>query len=76
VDVKGLIDLEKGIEFQRGRVEEARRNVVSLRGKVEGMDIEIKSLDAKLSVSTGLPTEVCSSDNSNSTDSSDTRKRR
>lgn len=51
VDVKGLIDLEKGIEIQRGRVEEARRNVVSLKGKVEGMDIEIKSLDAKLSVS-------------------------
>jgi kinetochore protein Nuf2 len=51
VDVKGLIDLEKGIEIQRLRVEEARRNVISLKGKIEGTDIEVKSLDAKLSVS-------------------------
>ena len=58
VDVKGLIDLEKGIEVQRVRVEEARRNVISLKGKVEGMDIEIKSLDAKLSVSTFVLTEA------------------
>jgi len=51
VDLRGLIDLEKGIEAQRTRVEEARRGVMSLRGKVESQQIEGKSMEAKLGVS-------------------------
>lgn len=51
VDLRGLIDLEKGIEVQRTRVEEARRGVMSLRGKVESQQIEGKSMEAKLGVS-------------------------
>jgi kinetochore protein Nuf2 len=51
MDLKGLIDLEKGIDEQRAKVEEARRAGSMLRGKLEGKEIEGQSLEARLGVS-------------------------
>ena len=50
VEVKGLVDLEKGIDEQRGKVEEAKRNLESLRKKLDNKNIESNGLDARLSV--------------------------
>lgn len=43
-DLKGLIDLSKGIEYQRSKVEEAKRALLALRAKLDGKDIESQSL--------------------------------
>ena len=37
-DLKGLIDLSKGIEHQRSRVEEAKRALLALRAKLDELD--------------------------------------
>lgn len=52
VDLKSLIDLEKGIDVQRIKVEEARRSVVALRARMENQESDMKSMVAKLGVST------------------------
>lgn len=49
MDLKGLIDLEKGIEDQRAKVEEARRSMLTLRARLEGKNIESQGLTTKLS---------------------------
>lgn len=48
MDLKGLIDLEKGIEDQRAKVEEARRSMLTLRARLEGKNIESQGLVTKL----------------------------
>jgi kinetochore protein Nuf2 len=50
VDLKGLIDLEKNIDVQRIRVEEARRNVVMLRTRVDNQTIECQSMASRVEV--------------------------
>lgn len=47
-DLRGLIDLEKGIEDQRTKVEEARRSMLTLRARLEGKNIESQGLTTKL----------------------------
>ena len=49
-DLKELIDLEKGIELQKAKVEEARRAQSMLQAKLEGKDIEGQGLNSKLQV--------------------------
>ncbi|KAK8850499.1 hypothetical protein IAR55_004417 [Kwoniella newhampshirensis] len=48
VDLKGLIDLEKGIDEQRARVEESKRGKVALEARLEGKKIESQGLEARL----------------------------
>ncbi|KAK4686708.1 kinetochore protein Nuf2, partial [Tremellales sp. Uapishka_1] len=48
VDLKGLIDLEKGVEGDRAKVENARRNMMNLRSKLESLDIEYQGCSARL----------------------------
>ncbi|ORY20756.1 Nuf2 family-domain-containing protein [Naematelia encephala] len=48
MDLKGLIDLEKGIDEQRGRVEETRRSMLALKAKLEGKEIESQGMAARL----------------------------
>lgn len=43
-DIKGLIDLSKGIEQQRAKVEDAKRALLALRAKLENKDIDSKTL--------------------------------
>lgn len=50
-ELKGLIDLEKGIESERTRVEEAKRSMQILQGKIENKKIESKGMDDRLTVS-------------------------
>jgi kinetochore protein Nuf2 len=50
-EVKGLIELEKGIEDQRSNVEEAKRKLDGLRKRLDDKGIESSGLDAKLGVS-------------------------
>ena len=49
-DLKELIDLEKGIELQKAKVEEARRAQSMLQAKLEGKVIEGQGLNSKLQV--------------------------
>ena len=51
MDLKGLIDLEKGIDEQRGKVEEARRAMMVLKARLDGKKIEGEGLTARLDVS-------------------------
>lgn len=51
MDLKGLIDLEKGIDEQRGRVEEARRAMMGLQARLDGKKIESQGMAARLEVS-------------------------
>lgn len=51
MELKGLIDLEKGIEIERGRVEDARRGMQKLVGDIESKKIESKGLDDRQAVS-------------------------
>jgi hypothetical protein len=46
-----LIDLEKGIEHERNKVEEQRRNTLSLQARREVKEIESQNDSAKLEVS-------------------------
>ncbi|TYJ51731.1 hypothetical protein B9479_007683 [Cryptococcus floricola] len=48
VDLKSLIDLEHGIQEQRGKAEETKRGKATLEGRLEGKRIESQSLSAKL----------------------------
>ena len=59
VDLKGLIDLERGIDVQRIRAEEARRAVQHLRTRLDTQNIEARGMEAKLAVSLPpwLPTD-------------------
>jgi len=54
VDLKGLIHLEKGIDEQRGKVEEARRAMMALESRLEGKTIESQGHAARLEVSGNL----------------------
>lgn len=51
VDLKSLIDLEKGIDVKRIKVEEARRSVVATRSRMDHQESESKGMIAKLGVS-------------------------
>jgi kinetochore protein Nuf2 len=51
MDLKGLIDLSKGIDAQRGKLEEARRGMLGLNRKLEVKKIESQGLSARLEVS-------------------------
>ncbi|GFZ48113.1 Probable kinetochore protein NUF2 [Saitozyma sp. JCM 24511] len=48
MDLKGLIDLAKGIDTQRGKLEEARRGMLALNAKLEVKRIESQGLNARL----------------------------
>ena len=50
MDLKGLIDLEKGIDEQRGKVEEAKRAMQALEERFSGKTIEYKGHEARLEV--------------------------
>ncbi|WWC72551.1 uncharacterized protein I206_106513 [Kwoniella pini CBS 10737] len=47
IDLKGLIDLQKGIEEQKQKVEESKRNESILKGRQEGKEIELRGLKSK-----------------------------
>ena len=51
MDLRGLIDLEKGIDEQRGKLEEARRAKLALKARLDGKDIESQGHSARLEVS-------------------------
>ncbi|WVQ85925.1 hypothetical protein IAT38_008093 [Cryptococcus sp. DSM 104549] len=48
IDLRGLIDLEKGIDEQRAKVEEAKRVMSALKARLEAKEIESQGLTAKL----------------------------
>ncbi|CAD6564978.1 MAG: kinetochore-associated Ndc80 complex subunit nuf2 [Tremellales sp. Tagirdzhanova-0007] len=48
MDLKGLIDLEKGIDEQRGKVEEAKRAMQALEERMSAKTIEFKGHEARL----------------------------
>jgi kinetochore protein Nuf2 len=50
MDMKGLIDLEKGIEVQKGKVEAVRRSVMDLQSKMGLQESERKNMTARLAV--------------------------
>ena len=50
MDLKGLIDLEKGIDEQRGKVEEAKRAMQALEERMSAKTIEFKGHEARLEV--------------------------
>jgi len=50
MDLKGLIDLEKGIDEQRTKVEEAKRAMLTLKARMEGKEIESQGHSARLEV--------------------------
>lgn len=47
-DIRGLIDLEKGVETQQAKLDEARRAMMSLKARLEGKDIESQSLVTRI----------------------------
>ena len=50
MELKGLIDLAKGIDEQKSKVEQTNRGITGLQGKMEGKKIESEGLDARLKV--------------------------
>ena len=51
MDLRGLIELEKGIDEQRGKVVEAKRALSSLKEKLDAKKIESEGHEARLNAS-------------------------
>ena len=50
VDMKGLIDLEKGVEVQKAKVEAVKRSVLDLQSQMGVQESERKKMNDRLAV--------------------------